>query len=164
MSEQAVLETLARAIHEDYVRKQAEEGHTPADNPSMVPWDELPEHLKESNRRQAGDIGNELGAIGGSVAPLSDGGQDSFAFGSVEVELLARMEHDRWWRERESGGWRFAPVKDVERKESPYLVPWEELPEDVRELDRNAVRAIPDVLAGAGLGVVRVQQAEGGHG
>ena len=42
MSGQAVNETLARAIHEDYVRKQTEQGRTTADNPSMVSWDELP--------------------------------------------------------------------------------------------------------------------------
>ena len=153
-------ETLARAIHEDYVRKQAEEGRTPADNPSMVPWGELPEHLRESNRRQADDIEDKLRAVGSRIAPRA-GERDAFAFDRVEVELLAHVEHDRWWREREIDGWRYAPEKDVERKESPYLVPWEELPEDVRELDRNAVRTIPDVLARAGLRVVRAQEEEG---
>ncbi|MGH2819404.1 MAG: potassium channel family protein, partial [Actinomycetota bacterium] len=57
-------EVLARAIHHEYVRRQQEEGHSPGDNPSMVSWDELPEHLKESNRWQADDIGNKLRAVG----------------------------------------------------------------------------------------------------
>ena len=44
-------ETIARAIHEDYVLNQEKEGKTPRTNPSMVHWEELPEGLKESNRR-----------------------------------------------------------------------------------------------------------------
>ena len=39
---------------------------------------------------------------------------------------------------------------------TPYLVPWESLEEDVRELDRQFVRALPDVLADAGLLLRRV--------
>jgi hypothetical protein len=154
-------EALARAIHEDYVRKQAEAGHTPTDNPSMVRWDELPEHLKESNRRQANDIGTKLRAIRCRIVPLTGEEQDGFEFRPLELEFLARMEHDRWWQERMTDGWSYAPEKNVQRKESPYLIPWEELPDDVKELDRNAVCAIPEVLAGAGLGIVRLEQERG---
>src|SRR5207248_1847394 len=57
-------ETLARLIHEEYVRQQQRLGQTPKTNPSMVPWDELPEGLKESNRRQADDIGRKLRRVG----------------------------------------------------------------------------------------------------
>lgn len=43
-------EILARAIHKEYVRNQDKEGHTPCTNPSMIPWGELPDSLKDSNR------------------------------------------------------------------------------------------------------------------
>ena len=33
------------------------------------------------------------------------------------------------------------------------LVAWDELGEDRRELDREAVRAVPDVLAAAGMAI-----------
>ena len=45
-------ETLARALHEDYLRQQSAAGVTPQQDSSLVPWDALPEHLKESNRRR----------------------------------------------------------------------------------------------------------------
>lgn len=157
-------ETLARAIHDDYIRKQAEDGRTPAENPSMVPWDELPEHLRDSNRRQAEDIASKLHAIGCRIVPLTDGHSESFRFDPSELERLARMEHDRWWREREAAGWTYGSEKDIDRRTSPYLVPFDELADDVKELDRNAVRAIPDVLARAGLGIDRVEQEERGDG
>lgn len=38
------------------------------------------------------------------------------------------------------------------------MVPWEKLSEEIRELDRNAVRGIPSVLARAGYQVVRLQE------
>lgn len=157
-------ETLARAIHGDYVRKQAEDGRTSAENPSMVSWDELPEHLRESNRRQAEDIASKLRAIGCKVVPRADGRNDSFGFDPSELERLARMEHDRWWREKKATGWSYGTEKDIHRQTSPYLVPFDELPDDIKELDRNAVRAIPDVLARAGLGIARLSREESGDG
>lgn len=153
-------ERIARAIHEDYVRKQIAEGKTAAENPSMVPWEDLPERLKESNRRQAENIGVKLRRIGCGIEPLSNS-DATFAFTPDEVERLAHDEHERWWRERLADDWTLAPEKNVERKQSPYLVEWEQLSEEIREYDRNAVRGIPAFLARAGL---RVVSREGRHG
>lgn len=147
-----VNESVARAVHADYVRREREAGHTADDNPSMVGWEELPEHLRESNRRQADDIGAKVRSVGRAIVPLQDWAREPDAFSSEEVELLARAEHERWMRERTGQGWRYAPgVKDIQRRTSPDLVEWERLTEDARELDRGAVRAIPALLAGAGL-------------
>ncbi len=140
---------LARAIHEKYVHDQAGRGQTAQANPSMVPWDELPESLKESNERAADHIGVKLRAVGYRLGPLGDWGAERFRFTAEEVELMARMEHDRFVEERRSQGWKSGP-RDAKRKTSPYLVPWEELPEDVRELDRDQVRGLPAFLARAG--------------
>ena len=70
-----VYETLARAIHDDYVAHQRLEGHTPETNPSMAPWEDLPEHLKESNRDQAAHIGVKLAATGCGLSPSPTGTQ-----------------------------------------------------------------------------------------
>ncbi|MGZ4395627.1 MAG: RyR domain-containing protein, partial [Gaiellaceae bacterium] len=60
-----------------------------------------------------------------------------------------------WTAERLFDGWTYAPgEKDVEHMTSPSLVSWDELSEDVRELDRDAVRGLPAFLAAAGLRVV----------
>jgi hypothetical protein len=157
-------EVLARAIHADYVHHQRRAGQTPETNPSVVDWDELPETLKESNRHQAGHIGVALARIGCSIEPTRDWDAAELSLTVEEVELMARMEHERWWREREACGWRWGHVKDVRRKLSPDLAPWEELSEEAREKDRNTVRGIPAFLAQAGFSVVRSRPRPGTPG
>lgn len=152
-----VNESVARAVHADYVRREREAGHTLADNPSMAAWEDLPEDLRESNRRQADDIGAKLRSVGRVIVPLEDWAREPDVFSAEEVEALARAEHERWMRERLDQGWRYAPgPKDIERRTSPDLVEWERLTEDARELDRGAVRATPALLAGAGFTMERV--------
>jgi hypothetical protein len=155
-------EVLARAIHEDYVRRQKQAGATAQTNPSMVAWDDLPDDLKESNRQQADHIGEKLAAIGCGLQSLTDWKSGSFERLPEEVktvfdvELLARMEHERWCEERRRLGWTYAPgPKDLKKKTSPYLVPWEELPPEIQDLDRNTVLGLPSFLAQAGFQIYR---------
>ncbi|MCC6774894.1 MAG: hypothetical protein IT360_27245, partial [Gemmatimonadaceae bacterium] len=154
-------EQLAISIHEAY--RASIETKANANDAALQPWRSLREVLRESNRLQADHIGIKLRAIGCVSAPTSDARPAVQQFGTGadgtdEVELLARMEHDRWNAERWLGGWVYAPgKKNVDKRTSPYLVPWvaEELPESVREYDRNAVRAIPGHSARVGRKVVR---------
>jgi hypothetical protein len=151
-------ETLARAMHERYRSSRSGEAADPERNPSVVPWDALPETLRESNRDQATHIGNKLTLLGYALAPLDGWEDEPFAFPPAEVELLGELEHERWVAERLRNGWRFAPgAKDVERKTSPHLVPWAELTEPVREDDRIFVRDLPAFLAEVGYRIVRVR-------
>lgn len=174
------LDVLAQEAHDSYNRfvgaRHAAEG-----NPSVTGWDELPEHLRESNRRQVMHIGAKLAAIGCAVSPASGppvadeaaraigcrvipaGAAAEHELTSDEVERLARMEHDRWVAERLFDGWTYAPgPKDIARKTTPDLAPWEELSEEVRDLDRNVARAIPSILARVGLRVVSDPSGRGG--
>jgi hypothetical protein len=96
----------------------------------------------------------KLRSIGCSIAPLHDIGAPAFEFTDAEFEMLAVAEHKRWVTERLESGWRPGP-KDVERKTTPYLVPFDELPDDIADLDRDAVRQIPDALALVDLKAVR---------
>jgi hypothetical protein len=80
---------------------------------------------------------------------------EAVQFEPEETEILARFEHVRWVEERLRQGWRLGPRRDAAEKRSPYLVPWEELSEEVRDLDRDSVRAIPRLLDEAGLVIVR---------
>ena len=43
----------------------------------------------------------------------------------------------------------------MERRRSPYMVPWEELPDRAKEWNRSAVRSIPSLLASVNLAVVK---------
>ena len=154
-------EAVARAIHEKYVSNRRREGQSVETNPALVDWEQLPESLKESNREQASDIARKLEAIGCDVAPMTDWDAEPPAFTADEIELLARMEHDRWRTEREAAGWRLAAARSESRKESPFLVPYEDLPADVKEIDRATVRALPAFLAEVDFAVVRVHRGNG---
>ncbi len=145
-------EKIARAIHDRY--RQHQSGRKPATDPAMQPWENLTETLRESNRAQAADLGAKLQAIGYRIAPASSA-TPPLTFTPEEFERLAILEHERWVTERLQAGWTQGPVRDVERKITPYLVSWEELAEEIREYDREAVRVIPELLAEAGLAAVR---------
>jgi hypothetical protein len=133
-------EILARAIHEEYVRDQGQRGGAAAANPSLRPWGQLAEDLRESNRRQAEHIGSKLRQVQCLIAPRTDWDQPLFQFTPEEVELLARSEHQRFADERGAG---------AEGKT------WEEMDEPARELDRQAVRRLPALLARVGFSVQR---------
>lgn len=152
------LERIARAIHARYLRNQR--NRKAPDDPAMQPWEALPESLRESSLEQARDIGSKLRAIGCRVASR-DGRGAPARLTVAEVERLAILEHMRWVEERRRAGWVLGPARDVELKVTPDLVSWDELAEQIREYDREAVRAIPEVLAEAGLAMVRWDAASG---
>ncbi len=149
-----VYETLARAIHEEYVRQRRERVSSPAPAPFLVPWEDLAEDLKEANRAQAAHIGVKLAAVGCDLAPLRGWGAEEFAFRPGEVDRLAEMEHERWVEDRRRAGWTPGPRDDA-RKRSPSLVPWGDLTEEMREMDRAFIRGLPRFLASAGFQIVR---------
>lgn len=54
------------------------------------------------------------------------------------VELpTPEAAHDSWWRKYEEMGWRYGPVRDVEAKTHPDMVPFDEL--EQREQAKDAV-------------------------
>ncbi len=53
------------------------------------------------------------------------------------TEKIAKNVHDVWACGRIAEGWTYGPKKDVDKKETPQLVPYEELPESEKEYDRN---------------------------
>jgi hypothetical protein len=59
-------------------------------------------------------------------------------------------------RERQRQGWTYAPERDDARQHHPLLVPWEQLSEEQREKDRDAVRNLPRLLETAGLRVRKI--------
>ncbi len=156
-------EALARAKHEQYVRDQLAKGDTPATNEALVDWEQLHENFKEQNRRFAEGIGEKLRAAGCSIvpAPLIDTRGPLLRFSDQEVEELAKLEHDRWVDDLERDGWRFTEgPKDTERKLHPLLIRWDDLAEEQREKDREPMRALPEMLAGVGFELYRMNRAQ----
>lgn len=53
------------------------------------------------------------------------------------TEQLAENVHDVWAMGRIAEGWTYGEVKDVEKKKTPQLIPYMELPEEEKQYDRN---------------------------
>ena len=155
--ELATRETVAKMIHENYKEDQK---HKPSD-PSLADWGALPNYLQDSNLQQADHIQEKLRQIGCSLHKVQGRKTTPLKFSDKEVEVLAEMEHGRWVVERLQDGWTWAKERDVTKKTSPYLVPWSELPDNVKEWDRKTVRKIPEFLPKVGL---EIQRKEVGHG
>lgn len=52
-------------------------------------------------------------------------------------ELLAENAHEVWAAQRISQGWAYGPRRDDSAKETPCLVPYQELPEGEKVYDRQ---------------------------
>jgi hypothetical protein len=55
------------------------------------------------------------------------------------VERLAENAHEVWARRRLNEGWRYGPTRDDEARRHPCLVPYGELSEPDRDIDRRIV-------------------------
>ena len=148
-------EILAQAIHNNYLEGLRAAQADLGDKPAAIPWDELPEFLKEFNRGQADHIGLKLDAVGCGLAPSRDWDAELFHFTAEEVEKLSRMEHQRWWNERIADCWTLGP-RDDKRKTHPCMVPWEQLSKEEQDKDRQAVVDLPELLSSIDLQIYRV--------
>jgi hypothetical protein len=158
-------ETLARFMHASYRRNQLARGADP-NTASLGTWDQLSEDLRDSNRAFAYGIADKMRSIGCIVVPttLVELQDSALIFSPDQVETLARSEHDRWSRDRIADGWSFGTVRDDARKLHPSLVSYEDLSEDEREKDRDAIRDLPRMLAEAGFEIRRVGRGASDRG
>lgn len=147
------IEQLAKQIHQDYNRVQLQRH---PEKPLQYPtWDSLPETLKRSNLRQAQTIEEKLRQIDCYVDRAGKGAP--YALSEGDIEYLARYEHDLWAAERWASGWEQGEEKDAEREITPYLIPYDDLTEEIKELDRDVVRNIPNLLAAVGLAIYKAE-------
>ncbi len=156
------LDTLARAIHEAFRASQLQEEKPPSEQ-SRYPWERLAPIYRDSNRQQADHIPVKLRAIGCKVVSEKEPGIPVTEFTQSEMDLLARMEHRRWNAERFLAGWEKGECPREKKEEwrlNPHLVPWEELQDDIRDYDRQAVRQIPDLLKQVQEKIIRCAESE----
>lgn len=53
------------------------------------------------------------------------------------TEKIAENVHEVWAAGRISEGWTYGSKKDAEKKTTPLLVPYDELPDSEKDYDRN---------------------------
>lgn len=148
-------ERLARVVHGQYLE---EVGGADFSTPSRVPWSVLPEEYRQSNRDQVAHMGEKLRMIDCGLVPQVDWDEAPLELTEAEIEFLAREEHKRFVEERTGAGWELDESllqSEAEQKKSPFLKPWEELPDLIQALDRTAVELVPILAARAGFRVVR---------
>lgn len=145
------LEKLAAAIHDLYNQKQLE--RHPDKKLAYPQFSDLPDSLKYSNLRQARRIASKLDRMGWVMRPIGSEGELITEIPENVLETLAVLEHQDWMRERLEIGWTLGDLKDDENKISPYLVPYDELSEEIKELDRDTIRNIPFLLNEIGMAV-----------
>ncbi|MBI2738732.1 MAG: NAD-binding protein [Rhodospirillales bacterium] len=142
------VDALARAMHEQYLESRRQTAST-GPSPAQMPWRALAETYRTANRSQADHARAKLRAIGWHAA-IESGATKVPPAPSIEaavLEDLAVQEHDRWCRDRWLAGW----IHDSERNDAelrhPNLVPYDQLAEEVKSLDRDAVSGLPARLA-----------------
>ncbi len=152
---EGALENLAKAIHEEYLRTVASLGPPHSQGPAAVPWGDLPEEYRQSNRDQARHILSKLEEMGFGFVPSHGTNEPLLEFTPEEIEEMARMEHIRWMEEKIRNGWIWGAERDNSRKVHPLLIPWEDLPYDEKVKDYNTVRKIPEYMRTAGFSLYR---------
>jgi hypothetical protein len=152
-------ERAARLIHERYV-STIDPSWTPG--PASVPWAELNEFYRGSNRRQvrnalwmveqiAGHTWNTWGSppaqLSGSemteLAPLEQ--LDLMGFDHYSALQMAQAEHEDWCRYYRRNGWKYGSPRDDSHKIHNKLVDWSVVESDP-DLLGAAVRSLAGTL------------------
>lgn len=145
-------EALAKDAHEAY-RINQKKRHIGRDI-AMGEWDELPLDIQNSNINQIDHIEEKLRIMGMRLRKCPLEQVHLIEFSANEIERMSESEHGRWNLDRLRAGWSLGE-RNLEAKKSPYLVPWLELPDEVKEWDRQAVAALPKMLKEFGYEIVR---------
>ena len=86
--------------------------------------------------------------------PISTEGINLPAELSALVEQLAENNHDHWAKQRLEAEWMYGPLRDDARKTHPDLVPYGDLPEHEKDLDRTSVVETLKVILKLGYEIV----------
>ena len=161
MQNESNLDRWARMLHEAYCANDdeacsREPGRARAT--ANVPWDGLPETYRRSNRASAERFSTNLGVLGRQVAAA--GTEPEVLLSFEELETLARMEHERWMSERALDGWVHGSIRDNVRKFHPDMIPYERLSEDIKQLDRDKVNEMIELVRREGL-VISYRESNG---
>lgn len=75
------------------------------------------------------------------------------------AEVIAENVHDVWAQGRISSGWTYGPVRNDEKKQTPCLVPYDELTEEEKEYDRNTAFETLKLIISLGYDIVKTEKS-----
>lgn len=73
------------------------------------------------------------------------------------TEQIAENVHENWSAGRIAEGWTYGPVRDDEKKQTPCLVPYVELPENEKAFDRNTAMETLKLIVALGYKIEKRQ-------
>ncbi|HEY0073678.1 MAG TPA: NAD(P)-binding protein [Abditibacteriaceae bacterium] len=141
------IELLAKAIHEQY--RQEKDGQI---------WEQLTFQEQQENLRAADFIEKRLSAIGCEVHPLGSKKTVPFNFTEEEIEIMAQMEHERWFDSKTQAA-RRSEAQHEKNKNNVYYKAWNDLNEQQKEDNRQPVRKLAETLRKAGYQIYRLGSA-----
>ncbi len=71
------------------------------------------------------------------------------------METLAEHVHDEWMRGRIAAGWTYGPKRDDDKKQTPCLVAYQELPEEEKEYDRHTAMSTIQFILESGYKITK---------
>ena len=66
------------------------------------------------------------------------------------IEQLSEHNHNVWSRGRLDAGWSLGPHRDDAKKQHPCLIPYEDLPESEKDVDRHTATAVLKAIVALG--------------
>lgn len=72
-------------------------------------------------------------------------------------EALAAHVHDVWMQGRAAAGWTYGPRRDDEQLTHPCMVPYDELPEEEKEFDRQTSLGTLQFILDSGFNITKDQ-------
>jgi hypothetical protein len=157
-----LLKNMAEAAHDIFCEGRIRDGwrlgprnDAEKTHPLLVPYADLPETYKEANRVNVRNIPKKL-AAGGYVMIPSRSSEPPLEFPADDLETLARLEHELWMADRLAAGFTLGVPTDEDPRRNPYLVEWEQVPEEIKNTDRDLVRGMPQIAARAGYAIVKL--------
>lgn len=133
---------LAMMVHGGYLETGRRSGNATGSENAYRAFSELSDVDRRSNTAQVVDIPAKLAVEGLGWRRAAD--PRPVTLTDDQVERLAQLEHRRWHHFQLRNG----------RPDHPHAVSWEALRAGVSDYDRDAVRAIPGLLATVGIEIV----------
>lgn len=149
---------LAKQVHQFYLPPL--EKRDPQKS-SHVNWEKLNFDFKIQNRAQADHIYVKTRAMNLKIVPSSDSRPEvNIDEESKIFEILAELEHNRWMAQLYLNGWKYSEIRNDVKKLHTDLVPYDQLSENVKDWDRDAVRNIPKLLSSLDMKLVAGESNE----